>query len=103
MPRRTPVYTVFSTLTEAEPYANQQIALITTLRYRIDDHQVSPSSLSERFAAVSTAVTVDCEITARFRRWAGSVLFFGRSPLVILDCKIAKGRLHDWPQAKLSS
>jgi len=78
-----PVCTVFSTLAEAEAYATQQVALIPTLRCRIYDHQgLAVQPIREIRGSQHKG---DSEITARFRRWAGSILFFGGLALVALD------------------
>ncbi len=77
------VCTVFSSLAEAEKYAAQQVALIPTLRCRIYDHQgLAVQPIREIRGSQHKG---DSEITARFRRWTGSILFFGGLGLVALD------------------
>jgi hypothetical protein len=78
-----PYCTVFSTLAEAEEHATQQVALIPTLRCRIYDHQgLAVQPIHE---IRGTQHKGESEISARFRRWAGSLLFFGGLALIVLD------------------
>jgi hypothetical protein len=78
-----PTCTVFSTLAEAEEHATQQVALIPTLRCRIYDHHgLAVQPIRE---IRGTQYKGESEISARFRRWAGSILFFGGLALVVLD------------------
>jgi hypothetical protein len=78
-----PVCTVFSTLAEAEDYATQQVALIPSLRCRIYDHQgLAVQPVRE---IRGSQYKGDSEISARFRRWAGSILFLGGLALIVLD------------------
>lgn len=82
-PASGPYCTVFSTLAEAEEYATQQVALIPTLRCRIYDHQgLAVQPVREIRGSQHKG---ESEITARFRRWAGSILFFGGLALIVLD------------------
>jgi hypothetical protein len=82
-PASGPYCTVFSTLAEAEEHAAQQIALIPTLRCRIYDHQgLAVQPIRE---IRGTQYKGESEISARFRRWAGSILFFGGLALIVLD------------------
>jgi hypothetical protein len=82
-PAAGPTCTVFSTLAEAEVYATQQVALIPTLRCRIYDHQgLAVQPIRE---IRGTQYKGESEISARFRRWAGSILFFGGLALIVLD------------------
>jgi hypothetical protein len=82
-PATGPSCTVFSTLAEAEEYATQQVALIPTLRCRIYDHQgLAIQPIRE---IRGTQYKAEREISARFRRWAGSILFFGGLALIALD------------------
>jgi hypothetical protein len=82
-PSAGPTCTVFSTLAEAEVYATQQVALIPTLRCRIYDHQgLAVQPIRE---IRGTQYKGESEISARFRRWAGSILFFGGLALIVLD------------------
>jgi hypothetical protein len=78
-----PYCTVFSTLAEAEEHATQQVALSPTLRCRIYDHQgLAVQPIRE---IRGTQHKGESEISARFRRWAGSLLFFGGLALIVLD------------------
>jgi hypothetical protein len=77
-PTSGPYCTVFSTLAEAEEYATQQVALIPTLRCRI--YAVQPIREIR-----GTQYKGESEISARFRRWGGSILFFGGLALIVLD------------------
>ena len=78
-----PSCTVFSTLSEAEEYADQQVALIPTLRCRIYDHHgLAVQPIREIRGSQHKG---ESEISARFRRWTGSILFFGGLALVVLD------------------
>ena len=82
-PSAGPTCTVFSTLAEAEVYATQQVALIPTLRCRIYDHQgLAVQPIRE---IRGTQYKGESEISARFRRWAGSILLFGGLALIVLD------------------
>jgi hypothetical protein len=92
-PASGPYCTVFSTLTEAEEHATHQIALIPTLRCRIYDHRGLANQPIREIRG--TEHKGDSEITARFRRWAGSILFFGGLALVILDW--SKDFSLSWP------
>jgi hypothetical protein len=88
-----PYCTVFTTLAEAEEHAAQQVALRPTLRCRIYDHRgLAIQPIRE---IRGTQHKGDSEITARFRRWAGSILFFGGLALVILDW--SKDFTLSWP------
>jgi hypothetical protein len=78
-----PYCTVFSTLAEAEEYATRQVALIPTLRCRIYDHRgLAVQPVRE---IRGSQYKGESEISARFRRWAGSILFFGGLALIVLD------------------
>jgi hypothetical protein len=88
-----PYCTVFSTLAEAEVYATRQVALIPTLRCRIYDHRgLAVQPIREIRGSQHKG---ESEITPRFRRWAGSILFFGGLALVILDW--SKDFSLSWP------
>lgn len=82
-PTSGPYCTVFSTLAEAEEYASQQVALIPTLRCRIYDHQ--GLAVQPVHEIRGNQYKGESEISARFRRWAGSILFFGGLALIVLD------------------
>jgi hypothetical protein len=82
-PATGPSCTIFSTLSEAEQYAAQQVALTPTLRCRIYDHHgLAVQPIREIRGSEHKG---ESEISARFRRWAGSILFFGGIALVVLD------------------
>jgi hypothetical protein len=82
-PADGPYCTVFNTLAEAEEHATQQVALIPTLRCRIYDHQgLAVQPVREIRGSQHKG---ESEITARFRRWAGSILFLGGLALIIFD------------------
>ena len=82
-PLNGPYCTVFSSLAEAEEYATRQVELVPTLRCRIyDRHGLAIQPVRE---IRGTQHKGDSEISARFRRWAGSILFFGGLALVALD------------------
>ena len=75
--------TVFSNLADAEEYATQQVALTPSLRCRIYDHQgLAIQPIREIRGSEHKG---DSEISARFRRWVGSILFFGGLALLLLD------------------
>jgi hypothetical protein len=82
-PGTAPSCTVFSSLAEAEAYAREQIAQRPDLRCRIYDHQgfVGPP-IREVSGRNYKGESV---ISQGFRRWVGSVLFFGGLVLVIVD------------------
>jgi hypothetical protein len=78
-----PFCTVFSTLAEAEQHASQQVALLPTLRCRIYDHHgLGRQPLREIRGAEHRG---ESEISARFRRWFGGILFFGGIGLIAWD------------------
>jgi hypothetical protein len=78
-----PSCTVFSTLAEAEAYATEQIAQRPTLRCRIYDHQGFVGQPIREFRGSGYKDKND--ISPRFRRWAGSGLFFGGLILTLVD------------------
>src|SRR5947209_4514409 len=78
-----PFCTVFRSLAEAEVYAVRQVAAIPSLRCRIYDHQgLGGAPLREIRGSEHKG---ESEMSARFRGWAGFVLFFGGLGLTILD------------------
>lgn len=82
-PPSAPFCTVFSTLAEAEEYANQQVSLIPSLRCRIYDHHgLAGRPIREIRGARYKG---ESEISARFRRWCGSLLLVGGLVLMVLD------------------
>ena len=88
-----PTCTIFSSLPEAEAYARQQIAQRPDLRCRIYDHHGFIGQPIREFTG--TSYKGDSDISPRFRRWTGSILFFGGLILIIVDW------IHDfslsWP------
>jgi hypothetical protein len=81
-----PTCTVLGSLAEAEEYAKAQVALKPGLRCRIYDHQgfVGPPILEVR----GQKYVGESEISSRFRRWFGSLLFFGGLALIIVDWSV---------------
>ncbi len=88
-----PYCTVFSTLPEAEEYAAHQVALLPTLRCLIYDHNGLASQPIREIRG--SQHKGDSEITARFRRWVGSIFFFGGLALLALDWSTDFGL--SWP------
>lgn len=85
--------TVLPSLAAAETYARKQVLQHPSLQCRIFDHhgfvgapalEINGSDFRRRG-----------EITSRFRRWVGSVLFFGGSAMFITDW--VAGFHYDWP------
>ncbi|AEU38820.1 hypothetical protein AciX8_4549 [Granulicella mallensis MP5ACTX8] len=75
--------TVFSSLPAAEVHATQQVALHPTLRCRIyDRYGLGQQPVREVAGGQHKG---ESEITPRFRRWVGSVLFFGGLGLTLFD------------------
>ena len=90
---REPFCTVFSTLTDAEEYADQQVALLPTLGCRIYDHHgLGREPIRE---IRGSGYKGEEEMTPRFRRWWGYGLFFGGLVLIVVDWRADFGRL--WP------
>jgi hypothetical protein len=90
---REPFCTVFSTLTDAEEYAAQQVALLPTLGCRIYDHHGLGRELIREIRG--SGYKGEEEMTPRFRRWWGYGLFFGGLVLVVVDWRADFGLL--WP------
>jgi hypothetical protein len=78
-----PSCTVFGTLAEAEAYAQGRVLQQPSLRCRIYDHQGFIGKPIQEFRGNS--YKGDSDISPRFRRWAGSILFFGGLILIIVD------------------
>jgi hypothetical protein len=78
-----PTCTILGSLSDAEEFAKAQVALKPGLRCRIYDHRgfIGPPILEVR----GQQYVGESEISPRFRRWFGSVLFFGGLALVIID------------------
>jgi hypothetical protein len=84
---------IFQSLPDAEQYARQEVQQHPTMKCRVFDHHgfVGAPALE----IVGSDSTTRDEITPRFRRWIGSVLFFGGSILFVTDW-VANFRF-DWP------
>jgi hypothetical protein len=81
-----PTCTILSSLAEAEEYAKQQVSLQPNLRCRIYDHQGFIGAPIKEIKG--DKYVGESEITSRFRRWAGSVLFFGGLLLTLVDWRV---------------
>jgi hypothetical protein len=81
-----PSCTIFGSLEDAEEYAQAQVALKPGLRCRIYDHQgfVGAPILEVR----GQQYVGERDISPRFRRWAGSLLFFGGLTLTLVDWSV---------------
>lgn len=78
-----PFCAVLSSLPEAEAYARDRVLQHPELRCRIYDHQgFIGKPLSEFKGARYKG---ESELSPRFRRWFGSILFFGGAILTIID------------------
>jgi hypothetical protein len=88
-----PVCTVFGTLAEAEAHAAEQVVRQPGMRCRIYDADglAKPPVREVR----GSGYKAEGEISARFRRWGGSLLFFGGLGLIVLDW--SKGFRMSWP------
>ncbi len=82
-PNTTPYCTIFSTISEAIDHASQQVSHRPSLRCTIYDHQglIGPPLREIRGAEFKEPSA----ITARFRRWLGSILFFGGVGFIAYD------------------
>jgi hypothetical protein len=91
-PNTTPFCTIFPDLFTAEAYAQQQVLIRPTLRCSIYDAQgfIGPPLRDVRGAEYKHG-----EMSARFRRWAAAILFFGGGGLLTLDW--ANNFALDWP------
>ena len=88
-----PFCTVFDSLADAEQHATAQVALMPTLRCRIYDHHgLASQPVREIHGSYYKG---ESEITARFRRWGGSIFFFGGIGLIALDW--STGFSLSWP------
>ncbi|HMG02319.1 MAG TPA: hypothetical protein VK596_04250 [Edaphobacter sp.] len=89
-----PYCTVFGSLQDAVTYAQEQVTKRTDLRCALYDHHglIGPPVRDIRGRDFK-----ENEISARFRRWVGSILFFGGSILTIVDW--AKDFRFLWPSA----
>jgi hypothetical protein len=84
---------VLPSLAEAEAFSREQVLLHPTLLCRIFDHHGFIGAPAAEVAGKE--YKGHNEITQRFRRWVGSVLFFGGSILFVTDW-VADFRF-DWP------
>jgi hypothetical protein len=90
---REPFCTVFSTLTDAEEYAAQQVALLPTLGCRIYDHHgLGRQPIREIRGG---GYKGEEEMSPRFRRWWGYGLFLSGMLLLVVDWRADFGLL--WP------
>jgi hypothetical protein len=78
-----PSCTIVASLADAEQYAAEQIALDPTLRCRIYDHRGFIGAPIRELRGKQ--YVAESDISPRFRRWGGSVLFFGGIILTIVD------------------
>jgi hypothetical protein len=84
---------ILPSLTEAESFAREQVLLHPTLQCRVFDHQgfIGPPAME----IAGKAYRGHNDITPRFRRWVGSLLFCSGSILFVTDW-VANFRF-DWP------
>jgi hypothetical protein len=87
------VCTVFESLAEAERFAREQVALHPQLRCRIYDHHGFGSQPVREVRGAEHKG--ESEISARFRRWGGMLLFFGGLLLMAVDW--ISGFAFSWP------
>lgn len=78
-----PACTVVASLADAERYAANQVALDPTVRCRIYDHRGFVGAPIRELCGKQYVAPSD--ITPGFRRWGGSILFFGGIVLTIID------------------
>ena len=81
-----PVCRIFSSLNEAETYAAAEVAKDHTIRCRIYDHEGLGRPAVSEFRGVD--YKGESEITPRFRRWVGSILFLGGLILTFVDWRV---------------
>lgn len=87
LPRDTqPFCLIFLTLAEAEHYAAQQIIDDPSLCCRIYDHNGFIGAPIRDLRGLQYSDNTD--ISPRFRRWAGSILFFGGLILTLVDWSV---------------
>jgi hypothetical protein len=78
-----PYCTVFDGLDAAVAYAREQVAGRPPLGCRIYDHQGFVGAPIREVRG--NMYKGDSELTPRFRRWVGSILFFGGGALFVVD------------------
>jgi hypothetical protein len=81
-----PYCTVFGDLKEAEEYAREQVARRPEIRCAIYDHQGMIGAPLRDIRG--SEFKGDSDLSPRFRRWGGLVLFFGGLVLVIIDWRV---------------
>lgn len=90
---REPACVVFTSLAGAEEYCARCIETDPTQRCRIYDHEgLAHAPVRELRGAKYKG---ESEISARFRRWCGSILFFGGVGLFAMDW--LSGFSMSWP------
>jgi hypothetical protein len=88
------VCTAFPSLAEAEAHAAAHIQVHPNQRCRIYDHN---GFIGAPIREIRGTNYRDNEISARFRRWVGSILFFGGLTLTLADWSVDFRYL--WPSA----
>ncbi|WP_035348935.1 hypothetical protein [Edaphobacter aggregans] len=78
-----PTCTIFGSLVEAEQYATEQVTLRPGLRCRIYDHHGFVGSPIREIQG--REYVGESDLSPRFRRWTGSILFFGGLALTFVD------------------
>jgi hypothetical protein len=90
---KRPYCSVFSSLAAAEEHARRQVLEVPSLRCTIYDHQ---GFIGAPLITITGSQYKDAnELSPRFRRWAGSLLFLGGLALIVVDWR-ADFRLS-WP------
>lgn len=89
----THVCFVFPTLEDAVCYAGQQAALQPAVRFRVYGHEGFTGAPVREIRGAQYRDRD--EISPRFRRWLGSILFFGGVVLTFADWRIGFRSL--WP------
>jgi hypothetical protein len=85
-PSAAPVCYVFPTLENAQLYSEQQAAIHPAVRFRIYDHNGFIGAPVREIRGMEYRDRN--EISPRFRRWVGSILFFGGLILTIADWSV---------------
>jgi hypothetical protein len=88
-----PFCTIFGSLPDAQEYAREYVALNPTLRCRIYDHHGLIGAPIDEIQG--SKYVGDSDLTPRFRRWFGSILFFGGLILTIVDWSV--DFKYGWP------
>jgi len=84
-PTATPICFVFPTLEDAVLYAEQQAAIQPTVRFRIYDHH---GFIGAPIREIRGSKYRENDLSPRFRRWVGSILFFGGAILTLVDWSV---------------